>query len=74
MLIPPHRAGAQPPSQASPAGTQNAPAPGPVEATRVLPPPPQGRDAENAVTAGPDVVAPTLPSAPAPSPGSAAAT
>lgn len=74
MLIPPHRAGAQPPSQASPAGTQNAPAPGPVEATRILPPPPQGRDAENAVTAGQDVAAPVRPSVPAPAPGSAAAT
>jgi hypothetical protein len=74
MLIPPHRGGAQPPRQVPPAGTWNAPAVPPVEATRILPPPPQGRDAENAVTAGRDAGGTALPSVPAPSPGSAAAT
>jgi hypothetical protein len=73
MLIPPHRAGAQPPRQAPPGEASNAAAPGPVEATSILPPPPQGREAENAVTVGPDAAAGTLPSA-VPSPGSAAAT
>jgi hypothetical protein len=74
MLIPPHRAGAQPPRQVPPAGTWNAPPAGPVEATRILPPPPQGGDAENAVTLSQDVVATAHPSVAAPSPGSAAAT
>ena len=74
MLIPPHRAAAQPPRQAPPGEARSAPAPGPVEATRILPPPPQGRDAENAVTAGRDAGGTALPSVPAPSPGSAAAT
>jgi hypothetical protein len=73
MLIPPHRAGAQPPRQAPPGEASNAPAPGPVEATSILPPPPQGREAQNAVTVGPDVAAGIRPSAPVPSPGSAAA-
>ena len=54
MLIPPHRAGAQPPRQAPPGEASNAPAPGPVEATSILPPPPHGREGENAVTVGPD--------------------
>ena len=74
MLIPPHRAGAQPPRQAPPGEASNALAPGPVEATSILPPPPQGREAQNAVTVGPDAAADILPSAPVPSPGSAAAT
>ena len=74
MLIPPHRAAAQPPRQAPPGEARSAPAPGPVEATSILPPPPHGRGGENAVTVGPDVAAGAGPSAPVPAPGSAAAT
>ncbi len=47
MLIPPHRVMPEPP-QDSPAGTWDDPAPGAIEATRILPPAPQGRDSQDA--------------------------
>jgi hypothetical protein len=47
MLIPPHRVTPEPP-QASPPGTWDTPAPGAIEATRILPPAPQGGDSQDA--------------------------
>jgi len=63
MLIPPHRVTPEPPRTPylPPAGAWDAPAPGAVEGTRILPPAPKGHEAE--------VVA-----APSPSPGPASAT
>ena len=69
MLIPPHPAG-EPPRQAPPAGAWNAPVPGAVEATSILPPAPQVREAEDGIAPGQDVAATTRPPGPS-APGSA---
>jgi hypothetical protein len=71
MLIPPHRVAPEPPRppQAPPAGTWDAPAPGAIEATSILPPAPQGRDHQDASVLAYDTAAPGRP--PASSPGTA---
>jgi hypothetical protein len=71
MLIPPHRVAPEPPRppQAPPAGTWDAPAPGAIEATSILPPAPQGRDHQDASVLAYDAAALGRP--PASSPGTA---
>jgi hypothetical protein len=73
MLIPPHRVTPEPPHplQAPTAGTWDAPAPGAVEATSILPPAPQGDEAANASAVARGAAPLSRPPAAAPSPGSA---
>ena len=73
MLIPPHRVAPEPPRppQASSAGGWDAPVPGAVEATRILPPAPQEHEAENASALAGHLAPLGRPPATAPAPGSA---
>ena len=72
MLIPPHRVTPEPPRspQGPSAGTWEAPAPGAIEATSILPPAPQTRDSQDVSALAHDVAALGRPSAS--SPGAAA--